>query len=121
MPCASLAIAGCDLYIAGTTLATAISVGFSALAAQASVALVNTCGDLGKMLKELGSTNGVATKQAANQLASNVLKNVTNNTAGAMINSAITGRRRCVPIEFPVVARLPHRQHVFRTTCPHTG
>lgn len=38
------------------------------------------------------STSGVATAQAVNDLAGNVLKNVANNLTGTVINSAITGQ-----------------------------
>ncbi len=125
-----------------TTLATAVNAGFATLAAQASVAMVNNGGDIGKTLQQLGSeqsiknlltvmatagaldalnstyfadakpatvsgqgidgtgtassaasitNNRLTTAQASNAFQQNLLKNVTNNIAGAAINSAITG------------------------------
>jgi filamentous hemagglutinin len=117
---------------AGVTTATfagaALNAGFTALASQAAVAMVNNKGDIGKTLEQLGKEesikgllttmvtagalnalgnstlfngqsgagasgiNGVTTSQAANQFTSNLLKNVTNNVAGAAIDSAINGK-----------------------------
>jgi filamentous hemagglutinin len=42
-----------------TAAGAALKAGFSALAAQASVSLANNGGDIGKTLKELGSSNTV--------------------------------------------------------------
>ena len=42
-----------------TTLATAVNAGFSALASQAAVAMVNNKGDIGKTLEQLGSEQSI--------------------------------------------------------------
>jgi hypothetical protein len=96
----------------------AINAGFSALAAQASVSLVNNSGDIGRTLKDLGSTDSLqtlvasmATAGALSSLGShmhiggkplgsitvndgftaNLGKAVVNNLTSATLNSALTG------------------------------
>ncbi len=102
-----------------TTLATAVNAGFATLAAQASVAMVNNGGDIGKTLEQLGSSESIKnllvtmatagaldalnanmtignvklkdiTPQSAG-LGANLAKNVINNLANATITSTLTG------------------------------
>jgi hypothetical protein len=96
-----------------TALATAVNVGFSSLASQAAVAMVNNKGDLGKTLEQLGSeqsvqnlltsmiTAGALDKlnasyfngvNATSTFGTQLLKNVTNNLASDLMNSALTGK-----------------------------
>ncbi|MDZ7938041.1 MAG: DUF637 domain-containing protein [Rhodoferax sp.] len=109
------ATAGTAATVAGSTaLATAVNAGFSALASQTAVAMVNNKGDIGKTLEQLGSEKSVqnllltmVTAGALDKLnstmgwqeispktadfASNFGKNIANNFASASINSALTG------------------------------
>jgi Possible hemagglutinin (DUF637) len=115
--------------LAGSTaFATAVNAGFASLAAQASVAMVNNGGDIGKTLNQLGSEqsikglltsmvtagaldklgsagmfngqsgvgaagpNSLSTAQTAATFGDKLLKNITNNVAGAAIDSAINGK-----------------------------
>jgi filamentous hemagglutinin len=114
--------------VGSTAFATAVNAGFASLAAQASVAMVNNGGDIGKTLSQLGSeqsikgllttmvtagaldklgssgmfngqsgagasgVNGIGTAQTAATFGDKLLKNITNNVAGAAIDSAINGK-----------------------------
>ncbi|PQA75676.1 DUF637 domain-containing protein [Rhodoferax sp. TS-BS-61-7] len=96
-----------------TTLATAVNAGFSALASQAAVAMVNNKGDIGKTLEQLGkeeSIKGLLTTMvtagaldklnasyfkgvdAKSSFFDRLQKNVTNNLATDMVNSALAGK-----------------------------
>ena len=96
-----------------TTLATAVNAGFSALASQAAVAMVNNKGDIGKTLEQLGkeeSIKGLLTTMvtagaldklnasyfkgvdAKSSFFDQLQKNVTNNLATDMVNSALAGK-----------------------------
>jgi hypothetical protein len=108
------ASAGSAATVMGSTaLATAVNVGFSSLASQAAVAMVNNKGDLGKTLEQLGSeqsvqnlltsmiTAGALDKlnasyfkgvDASSTFGTQLLKNVTNNVASDLMNSALTGK-----------------------------
>jgi filamentous hemagglutinin family protein len=108
------ATAGSAATVMGSTaMATAVNAGFSALASQAAVAMVNNKGDIGKTLEQLGSeqsvqnlltsmlTAGALDKlnasyfqgvDATSTFGTQLLKNVTNNLASDMMNSALTGR-----------------------------
>jgi hypothetical protein len=97
--------------MAGTTLATtvgttttftaagaAMNAGFSALAAQASVALANNGGDIGKTLKDLGSSNTVkntlvamATAGVGTSVAGQGVSAVAAQTAAGCATGAATG------------------------------
>lgn len=97
-----------------TTLATAVNAGFSALASQTAVAMVNNKGDIGKTLEQLGkeesikgllltmvtagaldklnSTMGWQNVGAQSTFGQQLQKNLTNNLASDMMNSALTGK-----------------------------
>jgi filamentous hemagglutinin len=97
-----------------TALAAAVNVGFSALASQAAVALVNNQGDLGKTLDQLGkeeniknllltmvtagaldklnSTMGWQNVGAQSTFGQQFQRNLTNNLASDMMNSVLAGR-----------------------------
>jgi hypothetical protein len=97
--------------MAGTTLATtvgatttytaagaALNAGFSALAAQASVSLANNGGDIGKTLKELGSSNTVkntlvamSTAGVGTSVAGQGVSAVAAQTAAGCASGAVTG------------------------------
>jgi hypothetical protein len=95
-------------------MGAAVGAGFSALASQAAVAMVNNKGDIGKTLEQLGSEESIKgllttmlTAGALDKLnstmgwqdispktadfASNFGKSMANNFASASINSALTG------------------------------
>lgn len=99
--------------LGSATLATAVNAGFSALAAQAAVAMANNGGDIGKTLDQLGKEDSVknlvltmATAGALDKLNANyfkgvdasskfgtqLLKNVTNNLASSAMDAALTGK-----------------------------
>ena len=96
-----------------TALATAVNAGFSALASQTAVAMVNNQGDIGKTLDQLGKeesikgllltmvTAGALDKlnasyfkgvDATSTFGSQLLKNVTNNLASSAMDAAINGK-----------------------------
>jgi Possible hemagglutinin (DUF637) len=97
-----------------TALATAVNAGFSALASQAAVAMANNGGDIGKTLDQLGKEESIknlvltmATAGALDKLGSSMgwekinaksdfidqlQKNLGNNIASDMMNSALTGK-----------------------------
>jgi hypothetical protein len=117
---------GAELLGTTTTAAgAAVNAGFSALAASAGVSFVNNGGDIGKTLKDMGSSQNVknvltamatagvlnalgstptatgqtganaqviSTTQAVDKFAANLLQNVTNNMASAVVSSAINGK-----------------------------
>ncbi|CAM8655721.1 Domain of unknown function DUF637, haemagglutinin putative [Comamonadaceae bacterium] len=96
-----------------TTLATAVNAGFASLASQAAVSLVNNGGDIGKTLEQLGKEESIkgllltmATAGALDKLNANYFKgidakspfidqlqkNLTNNIATDLMNSALAGK-----------------------------
>ncbi len=96
-----------------TALATAVNAGFSALASQAAVAMLNNNGDIGKTLEQLGSEQSVknllttmVTAGALDKLNTAyfkdigttskfgdlLLKNMTNNLASSAMDAAINGK-----------------------------
>lgn len=97
-----------------TALATAVNAGFSALASQAAVAMVNNKGDIGKTLDQLGkeesvkgllltmvtagaldklnSTMGWNSVNAKSSFIDQFQKNLGNNLATDMMNSALAGK-----------------------------
>ncbi|CAM8655704.1 Domain of unknown function DUF637, haemagglutinin putative [Comamonadaceae bacterium] len=106
---------GMGAGLTGTTgaLGTAMSAGFSSLASQAAVSLVNNGGDIGKTLEQLGKEESIkgllltmATAGALDKLNANYFKgidakspfidqlqkNLTNNVATDLMNSALAGK-----------------------------
>ncbi|WP_168224781.1 DUF637 domain-containing protein [Rhodoferax aquaticus] len=107
---------GLGAGLTGTTgaLGTAMSAGFSSLASQAAVSLVNNGGDIGKTLEQLGKEESIkgllltmATAGALDKLNSTMgwnninakspfvdqlQKNLTNNVATDLMNSALAGK-----------------------------
>ncbi len=108
-----------------TAFGAAANAGFAALAASAGVSFVNNGGDIGKTLKDMGSSQNVknvltamatagvldalgstttatgqtganaqviSTTQAVDKFAANLMQNVTNNMASAVVSSAINGK-----------------------------
>lgn len=100
--------------LAYTTAGIAINAGFTALASQAAVAMVNNKGDIGKTLDQLGkeesikgllltmvtagaldklnSTMGWNTVTAKSTFMNQFQKNLGNNLASDMMNSALAGK-----------------------------
>ena len=107
-----------------TVYGAAANAGFAALASSAGVSFVNNGGDIGKTLKDMGSSQNVkgvltamvtagvltelgstttatgqtganaqaiSTTQAVDKFAANLMQNVTNNMASAVVSSAING------------------------------
>jgi filamentous hemagglutinin family protein len=106
---------GMGAGLTGTTgaLGTAMSAGFSSLASQAAVSLVNNGGDIGKTLEALGKEESIknllltmATAGALDKLNANYFKgidakssfidqlqkNLSNNIATDLMNSALAGK-----------------------------
>jgi filamentous hemagglutinin family protein len=106
---------GMGAGLTGTSgaLGTAMSAGFSSLASQAAVSMVNNGGDIGKTLEALGKEESIknllltmATAGALDKLNANYFpgvdaknsfidqfqKNLTNNIATDLINSALAGK-----------------------------
>ncbi|WP_170108477.1 DUF637 domain-containing protein [Limnohabitans curvus] len=107
-----------------TAYGAAVNAGFAALASSAGVSFVNNGGDIGKTLKDMGSSQNVkgvltamatagvlaelgstptatgqtganaqvvSTTQAVDKFTANLMQNVTNNLASAVVSSAING------------------------------
>ncbi|PUE56968.1 hypothetical protein B9Z36_08160 [Limnohabitans sp. Rim8] len=107
-----------------TVYGAAANAGFAALASSAGVSFVNNGGDIGKTLKDMGSSQNVkgvltamatagvlaelgstptatgqtganaqvvSTTQAVDKFTANLMQNVTNNLASAVVSSAING------------------------------
>ncbi len=107
-----------------TVYGAAANAGFAALASSAGVSFVNNGGDIGKTLKDMGSSQNVkgvltamatagvltelgstptatgqtganaqaiSTTQAVDKFTANLMQNVTNNMASAVVSSAING------------------------------
>lgn len=110
------ATGGVGAGLTGTTgvLGTAMSAGFTSLASQAAVAMVNNGGDISKTLDQLGkeesikgllttmvtagalqglnSTMGWQNIGASSSFSDQLLKNVTNNVASSAIDAAMNGK-----------------------------
>ena len=117
--------AGTMLTTTGAALSSAMAAGMTTLASSAGVSFTNNGGDIGKTLKDMGSSQNVkgvltalvtagvltelgstttatgqtganaqviSTTQAVDKFTANLMQNVTNNMASAVVSSAINGK-----------------------------